>query len=350
MKDVGDRFGAGELILPFVLQSAEVMKRSVAHLEHVPRPARGPGQGHGRAGDGVRRRARHRQEPGRHHPLEQRLHGARPGPPGADQRDHGRPSRAGRRDRAVGAARVDVAADAARLHELDHRGVHVPGARRRRGDQPLVRPADHVPGRRAHVRAGRLLLQGRVRGSRGHGPAERRGAARGGDRRAAGRGESPSATRPSRCPPRAGAGASPAGRASAARCRCRSRRSWARGRSRSIDPAADVRAHGRASRCTSSAGAARASAATPGSGCSPRTSSRAGASGCRPRRSSSGWIVPRGRLRVLPGGGRRRGLGRLRRRRRDERGRFGFPRQDRPRPAVHRRLLLREVGRRGRPT
>jgi len=34
MKDVGDRFGAGELILPFVLQSAEVMKRSVAHLEN----------------------------------------------------------------------------------------------------------------------------------------------------------------------------------------------------------------------------------------------------------------------------------------------------------------------------
>ena len=33
MKDVGDRFGAGELILPFVLQSAEVMKRAVAHLE-----------------------------------------------------------------------------------------------------------------------------------------------------------------------------------------------------------------------------------------------------------------------------------------------------------------------------
>jgi 5-methyltetrahydrofolate--homocysteine methyltransferase len=33
MKDVGDRFGAGELILPFVLQSAEVMKRSVSHLE-----------------------------------------------------------------------------------------------------------------------------------------------------------------------------------------------------------------------------------------------------------------------------------------------------------------------------
>jgi 5-methyltetrahydrofolate--homocysteine methyltransferase len=34
MKEVGDRFGAGELILPFVLQSAEVMKKSVAHLEN----------------------------------------------------------------------------------------------------------------------------------------------------------------------------------------------------------------------------------------------------------------------------------------------------------------------------
>jgi 5-methyltetrahydrofolate--homocysteine methyltransferase len=33
MKEVGDRFGAGELILPFVLQSAEVMKRAVRHLE-----------------------------------------------------------------------------------------------------------------------------------------------------------------------------------------------------------------------------------------------------------------------------------------------------------------------------
>ena len=34
MKEVGDRFGAGELILPFVLQSAEVMKRAVGRLEN----------------------------------------------------------------------------------------------------------------------------------------------------------------------------------------------------------------------------------------------------------------------------------------------------------------------------
>jgi 5-methyltetrahydrofolate--homocysteine methyltransferase len=38
MKEVGDKFGAGELILPFVLQSAEVMKRAVARLErHLDR-------------------------------------------------------------------------------------------------------------------------------------------------------------------------------------------------------------------------------------------------------------------------------------------------------------------------
>jgi 5-methyltetrahydrofolate--homocysteine methyltransferase len=34
MKDVGDKFGAGELILPFVLQSAEVMKIAVSYLEN----------------------------------------------------------------------------------------------------------------------------------------------------------------------------------------------------------------------------------------------------------------------------------------------------------------------------
>ncbi len=33
MKEVGDKFGAGELILPFVLQSAEVMKKAVKYLE-----------------------------------------------------------------------------------------------------------------------------------------------------------------------------------------------------------------------------------------------------------------------------------------------------------------------------
>ncbi len=45
MKEVGDRFGAGELILPFVLQSAEVMKASVTHLEQYLERKEGASKG-----------------------------------------------------------------------------------------------------------------------------------------------------------------------------------------------------------------------------------------------------------------------------------------------------------------
>ncbi|NIM92921.1 MAG: methionine synthase [Anaerolineales bacterium] len=45
MKEVGDRFGAGKLILPFVLQSAEVMKIAVAHLEQFLDKQDGVGKG-----------------------------------------------------------------------------------------------------------------------------------------------------------------------------------------------------------------------------------------------------------------------------------------------------------------
>src|ERR687887_1153421 len=45
MKEVGDKFGAGELILPFVLQSAEVMKRAVAQLENYLEKAEGHTKG-----------------------------------------------------------------------------------------------------------------------------------------------------------------------------------------------------------------------------------------------------------------------------------------------------------------
>jgi len=45
MKEVGDKFGAGELILPFVLQSAEVMKKSVAHLEQFMEKVEGSSKG-----------------------------------------------------------------------------------------------------------------------------------------------------------------------------------------------------------------------------------------------------------------------------------------------------------------
>jgi 5-methyltetrahydrofolate--homocysteine methyltransferase len=45
MKEVGDKFGSGELILPFVLQSAEVMKKAVAHLETYLEAAEGVTKG-----------------------------------------------------------------------------------------------------------------------------------------------------------------------------------------------------------------------------------------------------------------------------------------------------------------
>ncbi len=45
MKLVGDKFGAGELILPFVLQSAEVMKKSVNHLENYLEKQEGVSKG-----------------------------------------------------------------------------------------------------------------------------------------------------------------------------------------------------------------------------------------------------------------------------------------------------------------
>ncbi|HEY9077517.1 MAG TPA: methionine synthase [Anaerolineaceae bacterium] len=45
MKEVGDQFGRGELILPFVLQSAEVMKKAVAHLENYLEKQEGVARG-----------------------------------------------------------------------------------------------------------------------------------------------------------------------------------------------------------------------------------------------------------------------------------------------------------------
>ena len=45
MKDVGDKFGSGELILPFVLQSAEVMKVAVGYLENFLEKKEGTSKG-----------------------------------------------------------------------------------------------------------------------------------------------------------------------------------------------------------------------------------------------------------------------------------------------------------------
>ena len=81
---------SGEMQLPFVLQSAEVMKAAVAYLEPHMERTDDVGQGHHRPGHGQGRRPRHRQEPGRHHPDQQRLHGRQHRHQAADQRDHRR--------------------------------------------------------------------------------------------------------------------------------------------------------------------------------------------------------------------------------------------------------------------
>ena len=52
MRVVGDLFGRGEMQLPFVLQSAEVMKTAVAHSSSRTWRRRRQRQGHDRAGHG----------------------------------------------------------------------------------------------------------------------------------------------------------------------------------------------------------------------------------------------------------------------------------------------------------
>jgi 5-methyltetrahydrofolate--homocysteine methyltransferase len=141
MKEVGDKFGSGELILPFVLQSAEVMKRAVRHLEQFLEKAEGTRRGRW-CWHRVRRRARHRQVAREHDPLEQRLHGRGPRQAGAGEHDPGEGGRGeGRRDRALGAARLDEQADAALRAGARPPRHGDPGAHRRRRDQPALRAA-----------------------------------------------------------------------------------------------------------------------------------------------------------------------------------------------------------------
>ena len=67
----------------------------------IPRQDRGLHEGHGRARDRVRRRARHRQVARQHDPHQQRLHGRRPRQAGADPDDRRRRRRSTRRRRSA---------------------------------------------------------------------------------------------------------------------------------------------------------------------------------------------------------------------------------------------------------
>jgi 5-methyltetrahydrofolate--homocysteine methyltransferase len=84
MKVVGELFGSGKMQLPFVLQSAECMKACVRHLEQFMERVEGSQKGTMVLATVKRRRARHRQEPGRHHPVQQRLQGGQPRDQAAD--------------------------------------------------------------------------------------------------------------------------------------------------------------------------------------------------------------------------------------------------------------------------
>ena len=85
MAEVGRLFNANELIVAEVLQSAEVMKAAVDHLE--PHMERLEGMTRGRVILATVKGDVHDigQEPGRHHPDEQRLRGDQPGDQGAER-------------------------------------------------------------------------------------------------------------------------------------------------------------------------------------------------------------------------------------------------------------------------
>ena len=198
MKEVGDKFGAGELILPFVLQSAEVMKRAVAQLENYLERIEGHTQGQGRDRDRLRRRPRHRQVAGQHDPHQQRLHGRRPRQAGPGRHDHRtRPSRT-RPTRSASPPCSSRPRSRCRpaSRSCTRARARVPGADRRRRDQPRLRPPHPLP---AAARSPTTIYEPGVfyckdafAGPRHDGRADRR-------RARARRWSSGSATRPGSC-------------------------------------------------------------------------------------------------------------------------------------------------------
>ena len=205
MKEVGDKFGAGELILPFVLQSAEVMKRAVAQLEKYLDKIEGYTKGtvvlatvfgdvHDIGKSLVNTILTNNGytviDLGKQVPIQTIVDAA-------EEHDA----------TAIGLSALLVSTSKqmpACIQELHAKRPRVPGADRRRGDQPRVRLPRAVSRRqgvRGGVRAGRVLLQGRLRGARRDGPADRRGR----PRRARGeapRGRDASSAQRARSPPR----------------------------------------------------------------------------------------------------------------------------------------------------
>ena len=179
MKEVGDKFGAGELILPFVLQSAEVMKKAVKHLEGFLERAEGYTKG----------KVVLATVYGDVHDIGKSLVNTILSNNGYTVFDLGKQVPVN----TIIDKAIEVGADAIGLsallvstskqmplcvQELDRRGMKIPVLDWRRGDQSPLRTARAVRRRRARVRSGRVLLQGRVRGTRDRRPSARQRHAR----------------------------------------------------------------------------------------------------------------------------------------------------------------------------
>ena len=158
MREVGRLFNANELIVAEVLQSAEAMKAAVTHLEKFMEKSTELAQGQGPPRDRQGRRPRHREEPRRDHPVEQRLRGRQPRHQGAAREARRGATRAPPGpDRPLGPARQERAADGHDGAGPDGRGRDGADARRRRGALAEV----HGPPHRAGVRRPRRLRRGR---------------------------------------------------------------------------------------------------------------------------------------------------------------------------------------------
>ena len=167
MKDVGDRFGAGELILPFVLQSAEVMKRAVGYLEQFLEKKAGSTKGtvvlatvygdvHDIGKNLVKTILQNNgftvHDLGKQVPVSTIIERAV-----ADER---------RRHRPLGAPRLHLEADAGLRRGAAPAEPLLPGDRRRRRHQPALRREDALRRGRHPVRRRRLLRARRLRGPR----------------------------------------------------------------------------------------------------------------------------------------------------------------------------------------
>ena len=141
MKVVGELFGSGQMQLPFVLQSAETMKAAVAHLEPFMEKVEGADQGQDRAGHRQGRRPRHRQEPRRHHPDQQRLHRLQPRHQAAGRTRSSRPASEKKAD-AIGMSGLlvkSVGGDEGEPGGAERPGRQRAGAARRRGADARLR-------------------------------------------------------------------------------------------------------------------------------------------------------------------------------------------------------------------